>query len=197
MQLNQILLDILDWIRRVLWSKKLSTKKKPYAVIDTFDGVYGQLKLVERDTPRAVMTYIFTPRPVIKGNKVYNQKDYHICLDYLGLLDNQVVIDPKSREKKARRIKYGEPSHSITVLEASRWVDKDGNYKSNIIYHKLYDFLGKEHEHTHKYACMVFRDVCNLLKHQDIKYFEWEQQVDWSKKIVMPTKLKYSNDTRI
>lgn len=124
MRLDRILLDILDWVRRSLWLKQQGTVKKPYEVLATQVKNCGRIKLVQRDTPRSVRTWIFTPFKNT-DNPIINAYETHLCCDFL---------EPLAGEKR----RWGSYSHQISILIASRKLLPDGGYESEELFEGKY-----------------------------------------------------------
>jgi hypothetical protein len=189
MNFNQIILDILDWIRRSLWTEEIHNK--PYQVLDTKIGTTGIIKRVQRDTPRAVATYILTPVHNSDSIKDFTKqksiKDIHICLDHLWTIELTTHYPQKTKHSiKSRRFSTSGKSHTVTILEASRWLNREGNYSSNVIFTKEYDFLGSDFNATRdKYAIPIITDMANLLLYRNLKTINWEIEIEMSQKRFM------------
>lgn len=156
--MNRILLDILDWVRRIVWSRDRAVKKRPYNVLSIQTGNWGILKHVTRDTPRSISTYILTPPAPPRTSKEphYN---YHVCLDHLWALDEVGVR--RTYEVNNGDARYSRShSHCITILRAGRFPRKDGNYDSKVLFQGYYDFIGKNYEINgrDRWAHAIFRD---------------------------------------
>lgn len=203
MKLNQIINDIIDWVRRIVWYREKKVTKQPYVILDIIDGDFGLLKRVDRDTPRAVLTYIFTPYPTIEPNMNKTIKpiyDYHICLDHLWALDNPElhrsfkVSSNKhtfklTQETKLKNTTYGRNTHRVTILKASRFLDKDGNYFADTLFSNEYDFIGKDQSGMRdKYAVPIIKDVVRYLNHTKIELFDWDIEISYSQKHFMGAK---------
>lgn len=196
MKINRIILDILDWIKDALWGKKNKDIYKGYKILQVYQGDKGILKLVERDTPRAIITYVFTPFARVVGNKILPSKDIHICLDHLWALEGSEVKHKSFKlSNTSNRFSYskylGKDSHSITVLEASRFVNKDGDYLTDIIFHKNYDFIGVDTSGLRdRHAIPIIKEVVMLFKERPsdtARTFPWDFEIKWSRKRFMGT----------
>ena len=198
MKFNLIVNDIIDWIRRILWYKENKVKKKPYEILEVVDGAHGFIKKVDRDTPRAVLTYIYTPYPIFKENMnktVQPVYDYHICLDHLWALDNPELhnsfrlLDNTQSFKipKARMLRrMGDATHRISVLQASRYLDKEGNYITKTLFSNDYDFVGRDSPaYRDKYAIPVLKDVIRFLTTKEIYNFDWSYEISVSQRYFM------------
>lgn len=186
MQLNQIILDIFDWIRRSLWYRQKKVALKPYEILEIYPSDKGVLKLVRRDTPRAVRTFIFTPytRKETPNLVQKDMRDIHICLDHLWALDSEQNSHlPRRVEKDFRKVS---DSHAVTILEASRWIKKDGNYNSTVLYSGNYDFIGSDiRAYRDKYAIPIVNDLANLLRYRALPEMDWRLELELSQKNFM------------
>lgn len=201
MLFNRIINDIIDWVRRLLYWKDNAIKKKPYSVIEVYQCKHGLLRLVERDTPRAVMTFIYTPKPVLKTNVALSSDmyDYHICLDHLWSVDNaelhrhsqtkSFMLDPNAQSFKLSKItrrKLGDASHTITIMKSSRKLDPNGDYESSVVYYNQFDFVGRDNSgFRDKYANIIFKDVVNQLKEHTFDETDWAWEINFSQKRYM------------
>lgn len=202
MQINNILIDILDWVRKLVWWREHKVEYAPYEVISIENTLYGLLKEVTRDTPRAVCTYILTPFAPPKYAKD-THKDFHICLDHLWKLDaseyefynNKDKIPHKAFKlsKKSKKSPYAthtvlvKPksthSHCITILKANRWVNENGSYGSNVIYQGYYDFIGRSfYGYRDRWAIPIFKDLINEIKTKDISVLDINDIIEQSRK---------------
>jgi hypothetical protein len=189
MNFNQVILDILDWIRRSLWNEEI--QHKPYEVLDTKIGNYGIIKRVNRDTPRAVATFILTPLHASESIRDFTKqktlKDIHICLDHLWTIELTTHYPHRVKSKiHHRKFSTTGKSHTITILEASRWLNREGNYSSTVIFTKEYDFLGSDFSaNRDKYALPIITDIANLLLYRALKTISWEIEIEQSQKRFM------------
>lgn len=176
--------DLFDWIKRVLtWKKGEEAARKPYEVLKLIRGRRGILKLVTRDMPRAVRTYIFSPFPGNQTNVVSSfQKDIHLCLDHLWALDSEKGKQPTAKPGTPRSQRSRQPyanSHRICVFEASRFMSKDGTYNTNMIYSEDLNLLGNGF-HRDQYAVPIMDDLANLLKEFPIDTIDWQVEIESS-----------------
>lgn len=176
--------DLFDWIKRVLtWKKGEEIARKPYEVLKLIRGRRGILKLVTRDMPRAVRTYIFSPFPGNQTNVVSSyQKDIHLCLDHLWALDSEKGKQPTAKPgtPRSQRLRQSNAkSHRICVFEASRFMSKDGTYNTNMIYSEDLDLLGNGF-HRDQYAVPIMDDLANLLKEFPIDTIDWQVEIESS-----------------
>jgi hypothetical protein len=182
MQFDRVVIDILDWIRRVLfWRSHRQVKQKPYEILKIERLWRGILKLVKRDTPRAVRTWIFTPFPIPENglNTVSRQniKDYHICLDHLLPLvgDNRAPVTPPSSSMRHR------PTHRVMVLEASRYLTSDGSYASSTLFSCDYSFARRDGSRD-RWAIAVVDELAKIVGNGGIQDVDWHMEIELSRK---------------
>lgn len=147
---DRILEDVLGFIRRLLWwqADKTEATKKPFQSMRVIPGELGIISLVEgRDTPRAVRTWIYSPkryelnstRPVARKSS----DDLHIYLDFLGPLpsSNTPKANQERHENQQKR-RSGEKifTHRLQVLRASHFLSEQGFYDYELIYWEDFDF---------------------------------------------------------
>lgn len=187
MRVDRVFGDLFDWIKRVLsWKKGEEVVRKPYEVLKLIRGRRGILKLVTRDMPRAVRTYIFSPFPGNQTNVVSSyQKDIHLCLDHLWAIEEEKSKQPAKAAAKSttgRSQRSRQPfanSHRICVFEASRFMTKDGTYNTNMIYSEDLNLLGNGF-HRDQYAVPIMDDLANLLKEFPIDTIDWQVEIESS-----------------
>ncbi len=190
MRIDRLLLDILEWIGQVLRSKKDKTTPKPYEVLKQYRGKQGVLKLVERATPNAVRTYIFSPFQASQTNRVQIKKDIHICLDHL----EEPRSARKSKQKSVRSRHYSTNSHRITVFEASRFLNKDGTYNTNPLYSEDFNLISNA-THQHQFAIPIVDDLAMLLKEFPVDTIDWKFEIESGCKRHLGARWKPSSPT--
>lgn len=171
MKFDLILSDAIDWIRSLLWRRKGDSKARPYEVILSSRGKYGILSKVVRNTPRSVLTFIYTPYR-------YNQdkadlRDIHICLDHLGVIEGQ-SSQPYSRKH----------SHRISVYSASHFLDKSGSYDLEVLYSRDYD-LQLQSPYRDNNALIVMAKLAVYLKDRKPSSIDWDFEISSAIKEVM------------
>lgn len=205
MQFNHILIDILDWVRQLVWWREKRLTLAPFTVLSLEKTITGLLKKVDRRTPRAVSTYIMTPHAPPKYSKDIHY-DYHLCLDHLWKLDSnetetpvpkveplksfRLYIPPKTTPKikpQPYRVGlYGDKySHCITVLKCSRFVDSEGDYSSQVIYQGYYDLIGARYSissYRDRWAYSIFLDLINECKMKEITTLRFNDIIEQSRK---------------
>jgi hypothetical protein len=176
MRVDRIFLDLLDWIRRVLWAKKDKAISKPYEILKQYRGKQDILKLVARDTPTAVRTYIFSPFQATQTYRVQPKKDIHICLDHLWQTRETRARQrshPSSQKPRRRFVN----SHRITVFEASRFLNKDGTYNTNPLYSEDLNLIGKA-AYRDQLAIPIVDDLAMLLKEFPVDTIDWRYEIE-------------------
>ncbi|NER83788.1 MAG: hypothetical protein F6K42_30450 [Leptolyngbya sp. SIO1D8] len=140
--------DSLGFIRRMLWSRGESTNpKKPFQATQSVSGEFGFIYLLEgRDTPRAVRTWMYSPkRRNLNSAKMVTTTvpiDLHIYMDFLGPLPkNRTPKALEEHEKNKERRKRGieVPTHRLQIFKASHFLNADGFYDCELIFWKDFD----------------------------------------------------------
>lgn len=204
MEINNILIDILDWVRKLVWGRENRKEYTPYKVLTVERTLFGILKKVTRDTPRAVSTYILTPFAPPKYSKE-EHSDYHLCLDYLGKIDyteNEVKSVKNKKIHKSFKLSKStrknttvadnftviardgtKHSHCITILKANRWPNKLGNYSSRVIYQGYYDLVGSGWlQYRDRWAISIFKDMVNEVKRKEISLIDFNDIIEQARK---------------
>lgn len=166
MRLEHLLKDILNFINRLLkWRQNpQEEKKKPFQSMRTVEGDYGVITLMEgRDTPRAVRSWIYSPKRVDLNStrmvaKLPVYDDLHIHLDFLGPLPG--VSTPKSQEEMLARQtqrKLGQQvnTHRLLILKASHFLNEKGLYDYELVFWSDYDFYMPMHLNPDQIARML------------------------------------------
>lgn len=182
MQVNRVLLDILDWIRKLVWWREHKIPKRPYEILSIENTLFGLLKKVTRDTPRALSTYILTPIAPPKYSKEKHY-DYHLCLDHLWSLDsiNNEVNSNQYKLYNIDELRYRKQhSHCVTILKASRWVNKEGEYNSQVMFQGYYDFIGYNAywNNRDRWAYSIFNDLIRAIKTKDISILNFNDIIE-------------------
>ena len=170
MKVDRILIDIFDWVRRLVWSREEKSTTKPYKRLESWRGTLGVLHRVERDTPRAVATFIFSPYRH-NGYRIPNPQDIHFCLDFL------------SKPKRATKTPITD-THRITILIASHWPDERGEYDSSLLYVGDWDFQGSS-PYRDRWAIAIIYDVARLVKDRPWQTINWRWELECSAKQMM------------
>lgn len=143
MLFDRIIEDSLGFIRRKLWSDKTNTEvKKPYQPTKSVPGEFGIIHLLEgRDTPRAVRTWMLTPKRQ-KLNSAHmvatsTPMDLHIYTDFLGPLPNNTTpsaMEERGKAESQRKKGLSVPTHRVQLLKASHFLNSDGFYSSEVLH---------------------------------------------------------------
>jgi len=142
MLFDRVLEDSLGFIRRMLWSKKGdNSTTKPFQPTQSIPGEFGIIHLLDgRDTPRAVRTWMYSPKRVLNSAQMVASSvpmDLHIYVDFLGPLETNTTPSAKQeREAIAKQRQQGlsVPSHRLHLLKASHFLNKDGFYNYDIAF---------------------------------------------------------------
>lgn len=149
MLFDRIVEDSLGFIRRMLWSREDSKiAKKPFQTTHSKEGELGFIYLLEgRDTPRAVRTWMYSPKRknLNSTNMVMTSTptDLHIYIDFLGPLPKsnksasttkiQNVEEPNKLEKSVN-------THRLQILKASHFLNAEGLYNCELVFWKEFNF---------------------------------------------------------
>lgn len=179
MQVNRVLLDILNWVKQLVWWREHKIAVQPYEVISRERTLFGILKKVTRDTPRALSTYIFTPLapPRYSKDKHY---DYHLCLDHLWSLDS-AHKEIAGKLPRDYNLRYNHRhTHCVTILQAGRWVNSSGSYYSKVLYQGYFDFMGSysPYEQRDRWAYAIFADLARALKLKEISLVDFTHEIE-------------------
>lgn len=187
MLIDRIVIDILDWIKRSLFFRRGQKIRQPYEVLEEFKAERGWLKKVQRDTPRAVRTWVLVPFPrEIEGyTKRSEIREVHICLDHLFALEGQ-----KAPPRSEWRL-----THRIHVLSASRYLSPDGNFQAETIFVKNYDMLGTYGQTTgrDRTAIAIIDQIAKIVGKFGWEKLEWEMEIELSRKQFMGKNYVSSN----
>lgn len=143
MLFDRILEDSLGFIRRKLWSEKVDpVAKKPFQPTKSISGEFGIIHLLEgRDTPRAVRTWMLTPkRQKLNSAQMVatsTPMDLHIYTDFLGPLPNNTTPSATEERGKAgsqRERGLSVPTHRVQLLQASHFLNGEGFYSSEVLH---------------------------------------------------------------
>lgn len=163
MKFDKLILDIADWIRSLLWQRKIENKSRPYEVISSSRGKYGIFSKVVRPTPRSVATFIFTPYRYQQNKSQI--RDIHICLDHLGLIEGQ-SSQPYSRKD----------THRISVYSASHFLDRNGSYDLEVLFSQDYD-LQLQSPYRDSNALIVIGKLASYLKDRNPRSIDWQFEI--------------------
>jgi hypothetical protein len=149
MLFDRILEDSLGFIRRKLWSEHAeASAQQPFKPTQSIDGEFGIIHLLSgRDTPRAVRTWMYTPkRQHLNAAQMVATAvpmDLHIYLDFLGPFPHSNTPSAvQEREARASQRKRGlsVATHRLQLLKASHFLNADGFYNCEVIFWQDRDF---------------------------------------------------------
>jgi hypothetical protein len=165
MFIDQLIKDALSFIKRlVTWrSKHKEAEQKPFKSMRTHSGEWGIISLViGRDTPRALRTWIYSPKRwnQSEAQKTVNDmpQDLHFYLDFLGPMPNantRLAQEERLARKEERRSGKNVLTHRIQILKASHFLNKDGIYDCELIFWGDFDFHRAGSFDPNKEATMV------------------------------------------
>lgn len=188
MKLDRIVLDFLTWIKEQFWKAPSRSPVYLYEEIARFDSSRGYLKLVRRNTPRAVATWVFIPKrntdldnikhpyQPIKVNEY--KHDIYICCDHLFTLkkseNSRGKIQNIKLNKKQNSYKKRIKTHKISVLLISHFLHKDDTFESFELFSQEYDLIRQGSRDIHREAMAVVQSVAMLLKYRAVDDWHFE-----------------------
>lgn len=124
MRFNLPIIDLIEWVGRLLWRRKTHSHHLPYSLLHTWPaGLEGYLHLVEREVkagePRAIATFLFRRKRFNGYAKSALPTDIYIEL---------------------KRSKLPGHTHTLIVLEADHVV-KEGAFKALPLHYGEYVWL--------------------------------------------------------
>lgn len=144
MLFDRIFEDSLGFIRRKLWSEQDNSgaSKQPFQSAKSISGEFGIIHLLEgRDTPRAVRTWMYTPkRQQLNSAQMVATSipmDLHIYTDFLGPLphvNTPSAIEEREAIANQREKGLSVPTHRVQLLKASHFLNDAGLYDLEILY---------------------------------------------------------------
>ena len=179
--IDRVLIDILDWLRRLLWGREGVTKDKPYTVLEPAKrGKYALITKVLRPTPRAVATYIISPlRFDLQPREI---EDYHLCCDHLGAIEGEGAIGGRGAKAK---------THRISVYRASHWLLADGTYNCKSVFWADYD-LQRQDPNRDRQAVQVMARIALSVRNLKPEAIDWQWEVETAIKEVLGGKWRSS-----
>ncbi len=190
MKLDRIVLDFLVWIKEQFWKAPNRSPVYLYDEIARFDSSRGYLKLVRRDTPRAIATWVFIPKrnldldSNILKNQLEHSKDdkykydVYICCDHLFALmpsEKGELKKQKPKQSQPKRIySSSTKTHKISVLLISHFLQKDGTFESVEVFSEEYDMSKRGSLDIHREAMAIVQSVAMLLKYRPINDWHFE-----------------------
>lgn len=170
LEMDRILIDLFDWLRRIIFWRAREVKRIPFRVIQVKKGKAGLLKMVERDTQRAVRTYIFTPFPKHESFKASKLYDYHLCLDSLSNLDT----------RWACRIQ--QDTHRITILKASHWLGERGTFQAQTLFLCDYPIVRRDSATMDRWAIAILGVLAHLVMEFGVDEIDWHREIEDGRK---------------
>ncbi|MBE7380849.1 MAG: hypothetical protein F6J95_005515 [Leptolyngbya sp. SIO1E4] len=140
--------DSLGFIRRMLWARGDSKDtRKPFQATKSIAGEFGFIYLLEgRDTPRAVRTWMYSPKRqhLNSARMVANSvsMDLHIYMDFLGPLPKVItpkVLADRKKVEEQRQQGISINTHRLQILKASHFLNADGFYDCELVFWKDLD----------------------------------------------------------
>jgi len=150
MIIDRIIEDALNFIRRFLWwqNGKKQDVRKPFQNIRSHTGDWGLISLVTgRDTPRSVRTWVYSPKrqshKEAQSAITSAPQDLHFYLDFLGPLPHAKTSGAERERAKIqseRRRGALVPTHRLSILKASHFLNNKGFYDCEVVFWGDYDF---------------------------------------------------------
>ncbi len=152
MLFDRILEDSLSFIRRMLWSKKNEkATRKPFQATQSVPGEFGFIYLLDgRDTPRAVRTWMYSPkRQHLNSAQMVATSvpmDLHLYVDFLSELPDKPKAKPQNQNDdeaapaESATAKAPKKTHRLQLLKASHFLNADGFYNYELVFWKDFDF---------------------------------------------------------
>jgi len=179
----------LMWVKEQFWKTPSRSPVYIYEEIARFDSSRGYLKLVRRDTPRAIATWVFIPKRNVDLDNVKHQfersssekykYDIYICCDHLFALteiENLNRVKPNKAKQSKQKPTYTNriKSHKISVLIISHFLNKDGTFQSFELFSNDYNLIKQGSLDPHSQAIAIVQSVAMLLKYRSIDDWHFE-----------------------
>ena len=194
---DRIVEDSLGFVRRMLWSRVDDTiTKKPFQPTHTVAGEFGCIYLLSgRDTPRAVRTWMYSPkRQHLNSAKMVatsTRMDLHVYMDSLGPLPNvntARAMAERKRMQEKRQQGISVKTHRLQILKASHFLNADGLYDYDLVYWQEFDSElprndlpsdpMEDHEFAIRLADAVALKCLDLASPLKLKTEHWKQIID-------------------
>jgi len=149
MLFDRVLEDSLGFIRRKLWSENSQeTTKKAFQPTKSIGGEFGVIHLLSgRDTPRAIRTWMYTPkRQKLNAAQMVATSipmDLHLYVDFLGPMPHSnapSAVQERGVRENQRQKGGSVPTHRLQILKASHFLNRDGFYDYDLVFWKDMDF---------------------------------------------------------
>lgn len=153
-------------------------------------GEWGMVHLViGRDTPRAVRTWIYSPKrwqmPETQKRVQETPNDLHFYLDFLGPLphlNTQRALSERQVRDTQRKRGLLVPTHRIQILKASHFLNEEGFYDCELIFWGDFDFQLPNSMDAKKEALLVIdKLVVQCLRIPEpftLTQDEWNQRIN-------------------
>ena len=169
LRLDKLLLDILDWLEKALdWRRNKKGAAKPYEVLRVYPGVKGVLRLLQRETPRAVYTLEFQP---LRKTGEPLQNRIHIYCDHL----EKIPGDPTPR--------VAGKSHRVQILTVAPVLSKEGYVFYEILFRQDYQFQCTAYRDQH--ATVIVLAVGLQLLRLPYTQINWAFEIEATAKQIM------------
>jgi hypothetical protein len=167
LRFDQLLLDILDWIRKALQFRR-GEQPRPYEVLHVYPGQRGVLRVLSRPTNRAVSTLEFQPHRKV-GEDLPNR--IHLYCDHL----DKIPGDPTPRVRGA--------SHRIQVLSVSPVLTTEGYAVCEVLFRR--DYQLQCDSYRDRFAKPIMLSVGLQLLRLPTEGINWDWEIEATAKQVM------------
>jgi hypothetical protein len=188
MKLDRVILDFLVWIKEQFWKAPNRSPVYLYEEIARFDSSRGYLKLVRRNTPRAISTWVFIPKRNVDLDNIKHhledsksdkyKYDVYVCCDHLFALtelENSSKRQPKIKPvKQSYTYTNSIKTHKISVLLISHFLSGDGTFQSFELFSEDYDMVKRGSLDIHREAIAIVQSVAMLLKYRSVDDWHFE-----------------------
>lgn len=160
MQLDRIAIDIINWLKS-LFSPAI--KRSPVVLYQEMLP-HGLIQKVDRNTERAIATWIFTPKK--DGVPSHQHARYFLCLDTL-----------RSEELNYRH------THRISIWKASPWGSlPDDGFDTDQVYTALYD-LSLNNQYSDRWGAAVLQNLAKELGRIGLSSFGEDKWAAWQNQV--------------
>lgn len=191
MKFDRVIQDLVAFVHDLLWWRKGKIKEPPYTRLEM--GVAGALgtahhirkKLQPGAPDRILDSWMFLPKRVTARSR---QVDVHLDCAWLGAqtTGDRIPLNKVERKQGSRR-KVGDPTHEITIMRASHWVQADGKFDTEQIYSCKVDLQGDQ-EQPHLYVARVMRTIALRLIDVPLNEIDWAFEVNAARQQGMGSK---------
>lgn len=172
-KVDRVLIDILDWIRRVIWFDRGKVTQRPYIVVETLVSRRGKLKRLIRDTHRAVRTWEFQPYKKHGHPKPWTVR---ICCDFNELTPRDDRV-PKGKVQPKKRATSSRYSHQFRVLLVNPdFNETEDYYEYEVLFDGVFDWQVRS-SHRDEYAILITDCVSKQLLTVPIRQINWQHEL--------------------